>query len=143
MTRKDKQLRLARWLLVLNLAVIWGNSLLPGEVSGAVSGFVRDMLSWLFPAGGDPATGHGLLRKLAHFTEFACLGGLLTWILSLLHKPVPMALGIGFLAACIDETIQLFAPDRGPAFTDVLLDTAGVFAGLCVFLLLRPLLRSN
>ena len=143
MTGRDKHLRLATVLLCLNLALIWGNSLLPGEVSGAISGFVRDLLAFLFPGDAEPDTGHGLLRKLAHFTEFTCLGMILTWIMSMLAKPVPLALACGFTAACIDETIQIFVPGRGPAFTDVLIDTCGVLAGLLLLLLIRHLRRSN
>ena len=137
MTASDKRLRWATVLLVLNLTLIWGNSLLPGEISGAFSGFVRDLIALLLPGDGTPNQGHGLLRKLAHFTEFASLGMILTWIMLLLAKPIPLALAGGFAAACIDETIQIFVPDRGPAFTDVLIDTSGVLTGILLFLLLR------
>ena len=142
MMNRDKHLRLAMTLLVLNLALIWGNSLLPGEVSGAISGFVRDLIALLLPGDGAPGQGHGLLRKLAHFAEFASLGMILTWIMGMLSKPIPLALACGFAAACVDETIQMFVPDRGPAFTDVLIDTAGVLTGLLLLLLIRRW-RSN
>ena len=131
------RLRLAGTLLVINLAIIWGNSLLPGEISGAISGFVRDLIAMLLPGDSAPGEGHGLLRKLAHFTEFASLGMILSWIMLLLAKPIPLALGCGFAAACIDETIQMFVPDRGPAFTDVLIDTSGVLTGIFLLLLIR------
>ncbi len=137
MISSSKRLRTATALLIVNLAVIWGNSLLPGEISGAISGFVRDLIALLLPGDGVPGQGHGLLRKLAHFTEFASLGMILTWITVLLEKPAALALAGGFAAACIDETIQMFVPDRGPAFTDVLIDTSGVLAGLILLLLIR------
>ena len=130
MIRTDRRLHRAYLLLALNLAVIWGNSLLPGEISGAISGFVRDLIALLLPGDGEPGQGHGLLRKLAHFTEFACLGAILCRILVLTEKPRLVALVLGFAAACVDETIQMFVPDRGPAFTDVLIDTSGVFCGM-------------
>jgi hypothetical protein len=44
MIRTEKRLRLCAVLIVVNLCVIWGNSLLPGEISGAISDFVRDGL---------------------------------------------------------------------------------------------------
>ncbi len=47
MLRTEKRMRLCRCLLVLNLLFIWGNSMLPGSVSGAISQLVRDLLSWL------------------------------------------------------------------------------------------------
>ena len=143
MIRKDKHLHLAATLLVLNLAVIWGNSLLPGEISGAISGFVRDLIALLLPGDGAPDQGHGLLRKLAHFTEFTSLGIILTWIMLLLQKPIPLALAGGFAAACIDETIQIFVPDRGPSFTDVLLDTSGVLAGVLILTLIHYWRRNH
>lgn len=130
MINADKRLRRAYLLLILNLAVIWGNSLLPGEISGAISGFVRDLIAMILPGEGAPGQGHGLLRKLAHFTEFACLGAILGWIMNRKNRPWWIALGLGSLAACVDETIQIFVPERGPAVTDVLIDTSGVLTGI-------------
>ncbi len=136
MLRTNRRVCLCWCLLILNVLFIWGNSLLPGAVSAAISRFVRDLLALLFPGGStDPNAGHGLLRKLAHFTEFACLGGLLTWQLSMQKRPALFALLPGFLVAGIDETIQLFVPDRGPAVADVLIDTAGVLLGIGLLLI--------
>ena len=131
MIRTDRRVRLCFALLALNILFIWGNSLLPGSVSGAISQWARDWLAFLFGGGSqDPNTGHGLIRKLAHFTEFACLGALFSWLFGMFAKPFPVALPCGFLVACIDETIQRFVPDRGPAFKDVLIDTSGVLVGM-------------
>lgn len=131
MDRTSRKLRICTALLVLNVLFIWGNSLLPGSVSGAISGWVRNVLAFIFrfsPDGSD--TGHGLLRKMAHFTEFACLGALLAWLFAMLRKPWPLALLSGFLVAGVDETIQRFVPARGPSFTDVMIDTSGVVFGI-------------
>lgn len=123
-------------LIAINVLFIWGNSCLPGSVSGAISHWVRNVLSFLFPGGAsDPDSGHGLVRKLAHFTEFACLGALFTWLFGMLSKPLLIALPCGFLVACVDETIQRFVPDRGPAFKDVLIDTSGVLVGIGLLIL--------
>ena len=131
MERTDRKMRLCAALLAVNVLFIWGNSLLPGSVSGAISHFVRDIVALIFPMSpSDPDSGHGLLRKLAHFTEFACLGALLSWLFGMLRKPLFVALPCGFLVACADETIQRFVPDRGPSFRDVLIDTSGVFIGI-------------
>lgn len=131
MERTEKRLRICIALLVLNVLFIWGNSLLPGSVSGAISHWVRDVLSFLFHKDpSDPDSGHGLLRKLAHFTEFACLGALFAWLLGMHRKPVLLALACGFAVACVDETIQRFVPDRGPSFRDVLIDTSGALLGI-------------
>lgn len=129
--KTKKKQRLCVALLILNVVFIWGNSLLPGSVSGAISHFVRDILAFLFPDdSSDPDSGHGLLRKLAHFMEFACLGALFAWLFGMLGKPLLVALPCGFAVACIDETIQRFVPDRGPAFMDVLIDTSGTLLGM-------------
>ena len=135
MIRSDRRLRLNAALLVCVLAFIWGNSLLPGEVSGALSDWVKALLEDLFAqAEARPSSG-GLLRKIAHFTEFAALGALLCWRAGMLEKPKAAALGCGALAACIDETIQVFVPDRGPGLKDVCIDCAGVLTGMALILL--------
>jgi VanZ family protein len=136
-------------LLVVILTFIWGNSFLPGETSGALSAWVKDMLARLFGwefADQDP-TGHGLLRKLAHFTEFLALGLDLCWLMHMLcrktWKAEFLALGCGFLAACADETIQRFVPGRGPAWTDVGIDTLGVILGIGSFFLILLIKHKN
>lgn len=136
METEKRQKRLCVTLLCLCLAFIWGNSLLPGEISGAISDFVKELLYkilFFLPSTGASSSG-GLLRKLAHFTEFACLGALLAWLHALLGRRPFWGLGWGFLAACVDETIQRFVPDRGPSFFDVLIDTSGVTLGILLLL---------
>ena len=136
MIRSDKRLRLSRWLTVLILCFIWGNSLMPGSVSGAFSDWVKDVLAFLLPGEVPGVTsGGGLLRKIAHFTEFAALGMTLCWRFGMLEKRKTMALLYGCGAACVDETIQRFVPDRGPSLKDVALDTCGVAAGIGLLLL--------
>ena len=72
----------------------------------------------------------GVIRKLAHFTEFTALGLCLTWLFGMLQKGrLPAALW-GVAAACVDESIQLFVPDRGPGLRDVGIDTCGVLTGM-------------
>ena len=133
--RSRKRIVLCTVILCLNLAFIWGNSLLPGEISGAISGWIKNLINCILnlPAA-DPEQGHGLLRKLAHFTEFACLGAVLSCLIRMLREKsaeqICLPLFGGFLTACIDETIQCFVPDRGPGILDVGIDTAGVALGV-------------
>lgn len=123
-------------LLCVNILFIWGNSILPGSVSGQISRLIKDVIAALFPGMLPEAEGgHGLLRKLAHFTEFACLGACLAWLFGMVKKNILLALGCGIAVACIDETIQCFVPDRGPAVLDVLIDTAGVSMGMILLLM--------
>ena len=135
MKRTTGWLCLCAVLLILNILFIWGNSLLPGEISGAISRFVKDVLAKLLfflPQGSEPEAGHGLLRKLAHFTEFACLGVLLSWLLAMVKKPVFLAFFCGTAVAALDETIQRFVPGRGPSVWDVLIDASGVLLGVMI-----------
>ena len=139
MVRTKTRLRVCIALLILNLAFIWGNSLLPGEISGAFSDWVKALLAPLFGWDQNGPDGGGLLRKIAHFTEFACLGVCLRWFWGMLEtkrlKPFFCALGMAFLTACIDEAIQIFVPLRGPGIKDVLIDTAGALTGITVLTL--------
>ena len=141
------RIRLCITLLCINLIFIWGNSLLPGEISGAFSDWVKDLLKALFGGGSGSGGSGGLLRKLAHFTEFTCLGLCLCWLVCMVRTS-PLAhwllpLGGGILAACIDETIQLFVPLRGPAVKDVGIDTLGVFLGIVIINLLKQIQKSK
>lgn len=131
MIRTEKWLRLCNTLLVMLLVFIWGNSLLPGEISQTFSDWVKALLSAVFSGGGSGGgQGSGLLRKAAHFTEFTALGCLLCWRAGMLKKQkyVPFLWGVS--AACVDECIQIFSPGRAARITDVLLDSAGVLTGL-------------
>ena len=135
MIRSDKRLRVNAVLLVCVLTFIWGNSLLPGELSGAFSDWVKGILESLFAQGSPKPSSGGLLRKIAHFTEFTALGALLCWRAGMLGKSKTAAFGCGVLAACMDETIQIFVPDRGPGIRDVCIDSAGVLTGIVLILL--------
>ena len=128
------------------LSFIWGNSLLPGEDSGELSGFVGTLLQTLLPfLDLQSETGMHLLRKAAHFSEFAALGFSFAWFYGMLSKKRSWALVLplisGAAAAAIDETIQLFSPDRGPSIKDVGIDTAGVITGIAVLTLLHCLYK--
>lgn len=143
MNRTSKRMRLCTALLICNLIFIWGNSLLPGEVSGAFSDWVKGILQAIFAQGPEDPNSGGLLRKLAHFTEFAALGMLLCWRFQMLGKGWTPAFFCGAGAACIDETIQMFVPDRGPAVRDVCIDSAGVLTGIVLLLLGHTYLKKR
>ena len=130
MIRTEKRLRINTALLILLLTFIWGNSMLPGELSGAISDWVKDLIAMLFPGAGPVTSGGGLLRKIAHFTEFAALGMCLTWLFAMLQKRSYWPFLCGVAAACVDETIQRFVPDRGPSLFDVGIDSCGVLTGI-------------
>lgn len=143
MKNRERQIRICKVLILLNLCFIWGNSLLLGELSGALSDWVRQLLETVFPGDGVETPGGGLLRKMAHFTEFASLGLLLSLTFRLSQKKTWHALFWGVLAACIDETIQMFVPDRGPALLDVGIDSCGVLTGILLMQVAHILKRQQ
>ena len=128
MIRTKKSMRLCTTLLLLNLLFIWGNSLLPGSLSAAFSNWVKSFVP------GQSSGGSNSLRKLAHFTEFTTLGMCLYWLFAMLNAKKARRFIQPFLSgaavACIDETIQLFIPDRGPSIKDVGIDLLGTLLGI-------------
>ena len=140
MIATEKRMRWCAALLAANLVLIWGNSLLPGEISGRISGWVAEILGKILGmSSGENESGHGLLRKLAHFSEFACLGALLAWNFSLRGKAgsdlISRTLLGGVLAACVDETIQIFVDGRASSLIDVWIDVCGAAAGMGILLI--------
>ena len=119
-------------LIGLNLALIWGNSLLPGTSSDSLSGGVLAVLGRFLPFLLTEA-GHTLLRKAAHFSEFALLGLLYCGRHRLSKGETPPHLMLfGMTVACIDETIQIFTPGRASSLIDVWIDNSGFALGLIV-----------
>lgn len=147
MVNTKKRLRICTALLIFNIAFIWGNSLLPGEISGAISNGLKAFLEMLMGVQEGPPGGGGLLRKLAHFTEFACLGVLLRWLFGMLlkkkwqHYCWPLIAGVA--VASVDETIQMFVPDRGPHIKDVGIDTLGLALGIFIISLITHIKKKQ
>ncbi len=80
------------------------------------------------------------IRKIAHFSEYAVLGMLLSLTFLCFGKIKKrfylFSVPLSFLLASSDELHQLFVPGRACRFTDVLLDTSGAAAGaLFIFLI--------
>ncbi len=88
----------------------------------------------------------GVVRKCAHFCEFALLAFNLMFYFSLrrddgrLRPSLPIAWGLATLYAGTDELHQRFVSDRGPALLDVGIDSAGALTGALVAALLLTLL---
>ena len=131
-------------LLVLCLAFIWGNSMLPIPQSKALSRWVLEWVRRLFgmPPNPEPeeTLNDHLIRKIAHFLEYAALGGLFTLYLGVRRSDgraqLRKLIAFGFGAAFLDETIQVFS-SRGPGITDVWLDIAGYTVGCLIVLLVQ------
>lgn len=139
-TGSRQMFRLFTALSGLMLLVIFGFSAMTGEVSARQSSWVQDMLAIL--------TGLEwnvwIIRKLAHFTEFALLGTFLALALAqTAWRPhhAFLLLGAGFVAGFLDESIQMLSY-RGAAIVDVWLDGFGVLCGLGFTLAFVYLYRS-
>ena len=125
-------------LILVYLCFIYGNSLTPAAISSKESGyFLAKIQDFLAGAGMDAwwLTEH-LVRKAAHFTEYAGLGFLLAMntgagiapVFCLLKGNVTAVLFMPF----VDETIQLFVEGRSGQISDVWLDMAGIVTGIMV-----------
>lgn len=126
-------------LVLLTTLFIWTNSLLPGSISSSQSGFITNLIYPIFKniMSIDKLT--VIIRKLAHFTEYAILGITLAYFYlsrSKQNKYLLLALLQGVITAVIDESIQLLVPNRTGLITDVLIDTSGVVFGILVFYLI-------
>lgn len=141
------------WGILLNLlaiaallAFIFGNSLKTVVQSEEQSMNVLAVMSGLFQQffGYGGLTDH-IVRKLAHFCEFAALGFFvqhLFWMMRRQVNPHYVLHGMffGLLCAVTDEMLQTLT-DRSPQVSDVLLDFSGVAFGSAGFLLLYLLIR--
>lgn len=170
--RLDKRAKLHIVITAAWMVFIFVQSALPGDVSGAESNVVVQwVLSVLHGLGQSGIPGlSGLagvtaeslsfvVRKAAHFTEYAVLGGLLVVVvrdLAVWRKagraaaPAaraaapgkaagaagwrywPVAWFIGTLYAATDEIHQAFVPERACALMDVGIDAAGVAVGAAI-----------
>ncbi len=122
-------------LTVLLLIFIFGNSAADGDDSSSLSLRVTEWLNASLSALSIPLElSHAFVRKLAHFTEFSALGFLLTMTVWSWQKEaeswrfckVWISLAGGLAAACIDEYLQTFVPERHGCIADALLDFSGV-----------------
>ena len=156
----DKHIVLLTLIPVLAvMIVIFRFSSQTGEESGALSdritafviSVVRPDYDALDAAGQALLFGRvsHLVRKAAHFSEFAALGFFLLGHFralgtkALLRRPAIWALAVGVLYAVSDELHQGFVGGRSPGLVDVGIDSAGVCCGILVMALLLALFRRR
>lgn len=139
------------WLIAAGCMIlfIWGNSLVPGTGSSHLSlSVVSTLRSWLSEMGLPSAWVTNLLvRKMAHFSEYALLSILLQNAFSRGPK-LPMCrfaaiCGISVLVACVDESIQHFVPGRCGTPIDVLIDSCGAAFGILICLVIGYVSRQR
>lgn len=125
-------------LILAWIGVIWGHSLQPAVVSDQESGKFLIILSKILPFLKDAEDGMFLVRKAAHFTEYAILGVLLSLqfvnivkgVFRRFIEPAMTALSVAF----VDETIQLFVEGRSGQVSDIWIDLAGASLGILIVL---------
>ena len=74
-----------------------------------------------------------VIRKLAHFSIYTCLGIILMSLASTskftIKKKMIICILAGMIYAILDEIHQSFTPGRTPLVGDVIIDTVGVTVG--------------
>lgn len=130
------------WVLAMiaMIAVIWGNSMVPGEGSGNLSAAVLAFLQGGLDALGIPSAWltEFIVRKTAHFTEYMVLG-LIAMQAYRPHRALRMGTVLAtaltlVLVPSLDETIQRFVNGRSGQVSDVLLDCCGAAFGVVLTL---------
>jgi VanZ family protein len=133
------------------MALIWGFSSDIGSAdhTAGIFGWIASLLlPWATPA--QVALLHGLVRKLAHVTEYAILAAL--WFRALhggrglASAPSALAaLGISIGWAIADELHQALVPSRTGSPLDVLVDATGAALGIVVLYVStgRPAMRRT
>ncbi len=144
-TNKKKR-RIILVLIAIILCFIWGNSITPAPISKEFSSWFKDIINMLLDDVGSDKTlsSGGVLRKIAHASEFAALGMVLTLLMEEGRKIKVSLLALsGLGAALIDETIQLFVVGRSGQIKDVWIDLAGFAIGVAIVGLLFHLVNSR
>ena len=116
---------LSNWLPVLVWAIaifLFSTSYFSAEnTSRIIDPILRFLMPWA--SASTIVLGHGLVRKAAHFANFA----ILFWLLvsgPLRSRPY-LAFAVCVLYALVDEGHQVFVPGRTPTLYDVALDSTG------------------
>lgn len=95
------------------------------------------------PVLGAVDTMEGVIRKLAHFTEYMLVGflsyGMLQMWLVKKRTGIVIVMIQLFLSGAADEIHQYFVPGRYASVKDVFIDTAGGIAGMTVILLIKEI----
>lgn len=118
--------------LLLWIAVIFFLSSSQGSFS-ETSRIIRPILEFFFPTALPETIAfyHGVIRKFAHFTEYAVLGLLAFRGFALSNRfPLVLAIGLSALVATVDESMQSLNPKRTGSPVDVAIDLAGSVTGV-------------
>lgn len=140
MEKLSKRTIISMVIIGVWLVVIWGHSMVPANISDEESLGFLEILARVVPF---ELTNY-MIRKTAHFTEYAILGALLynayyDKAILIIRKIVYATITAWFIAF-FDETIQLFVEGRAGLISDVWLDLCGAVVAIiltCVIIKLR------
>ena len=124
------------------MAAIFYFSSRTADESEQQSGFFAQLITRLFGIGG---FSDFIIRKLAHFTEFAGLGLLFAIALKVQtgKAKTPAAIICSSIYAATDEIHQIFVPGRARRVLDWGIDTCGAALGALAVLLIITLAAKN
>lgn len=140
----EKQNRTAIFLTGAFVAFIFFNSLTPSDISDVGSLSIVDFLQEIIDSLSiDFTVTNKIVRKTAHFVEYAVLGVLLALTAALSGGDRKMAFALAVLAAIVvpiaDENIQRLVPGRTYFFSDILIDIAGGATGFLLVIVKKGL----
>lgn len=122
---------------MLMLFIIWGNSMLSGNISSSISSQasqgILSVIYHLIPnLPFDFYSFHSFIRKAAHFVEYALLGICIYQFMKTysIKNSFYYAFLICIICAGTDEFIQYLTPNRLSKISDVMLDGIGAFCGM-------------
>jgi VanZ family protein len=148
--RRSVGIAIAAVTVIAMLCFVFGNSMLSKQESAEVSstvmelvrGLLRPIVEWITGGAVDDALLHKVVRKGAHFAEFAALSFFLTCLLRLLcctwrTHAMGYVLFFSLLIGVLDEFLQSFT-GRGSSVRDVVLDFSGALIGiLCAIVVIE------
>lgn len=140
--KQNKAFATVFWILtVLCMAVIFYFSSRPATQSAGQSSAVTLFLQRLFHT---KAITEHMVRKAAHFTEFAGLGFLtnLSIYFTKCKKNIPIGIAVGSAYAATDEIHQIFVDGRSCQLTDWAIDTIGITAGALIFFVIYLIINK-
>lgn len=138
---KNKVLAVVFWILsgVCMGLIFWFSSREAGQ-SAHQSEMILKIVRAIF---GENAFSDFIVRKAAHFCEFALLAFLFNFALLYTtgKKHIPLGIVLTSLYAASDEFHQLFVPGRSCQASDWLLDTCGGVAGAIFFIVIFLIIK--
>ncbi len=144
----------AMYIIIFNFSADSGDE--SSNISAGISDFIYKIYYKIVGGGtGAPVEAvieqadplEAFIRKLAHFTEYLCVGFLSYGIVLMWYSRKWKGRGLVvlqvFLSGALDEIHQYFVPGRWASIKDVLIDTAGGVAGILLLVGIERKIRNK